>query len=182
MPIASTRTTKVSSATIRSEYPPQVIPPKRLSWLYVRTSTGGRPRNPARDPPGSSRKFGMNTCSPRLPGHPLELPHLQPSGRDFANDFMAGNDRKRASRPVVADLVQIGTTNPAVQNVDLDVVWTRFPSREAEKSKGRCRAFGCVTAHRTHGKSPLTRPSLWPAFTLSDLLPNAGLLRPKERV
>ena len=55
----------------------------------------------------------------------LELADCAANGRDAADDLMAGNERIDRLAPFVADHVQIGVADAAVENIDGDLAWSR---------------------------------------------------------
>jgi len=81
----------------------------------------------------------------------LPLRHLGADARDLSDDLVPGNHRKRGVTPLVADLMQIGVTYAAVEDVDDDVLLAWLTALERERTEGGFRIEGGVRAGGNHG-------------------------------
>jgi hypothetical protein len=60
----------------------------------------------------------------------LKLGHVTAYSYDRSYDFVPGNHRKNARRPIVPDLVQVAVAYAAILNVELYIVGFEFASFE----------------------------------------------------
>jgi len=84
----------------------------------------------------------------------LELLHRRADFGDAADDLVSGDawvDRGKKLSPLIADLVQIGMADPAVENVNLDVLFSWISSGNCSSGKRGSRAGSRVRFHGRHG-------------------------------
>jgi hypothetical protein len=83
----------------------------------------------------------------------LELCHGRAGPADTADDLMAWDariDRGHHILPFVPHLVKIGMTDPAEEDLDLDVVFIWIAPRDGRRDKRRCRTGGGVGLRFIH--------------------------------
>src|SRR5450631_1857243 len=68
----------------------------------------------------------------------------------FANNFMAGHHGKCRVTPLIAYLMNIGVTNPAVENLNLDIGRGRIAPFKAEGFQWRVVIMGSIANSLLH--------------------------------
>jgi hypothetical protein len=79
--------------------------------------------------------------------------HRGPDRSDAANDLVARHDREAGHAPVVVHEVDVGMADPAIEDLDGDIVGSRLAPLDAERAQGAAGGFGAVGACRGHARS-----------------------------
>jgi hypothetical protein len=71
--------------------------------------------------------------------------HRGPDRGDAANDLVARHDREGGHGPVVVHEVDVGMPDPAIEDLDSDIVESRLAPLDAERRQGAAGGFGAVS-------------------------------------
>src|SRR5258708_7343486 len=76
--------------------------------------------------------------------------HLLTHPRNTSDNFMTRNHWKHGPAPFVANLMDIGMANSAIQDIDHNVSWARVAAFECEWLHWLALTFRCVSFHWDH--------------------------------